>query len=154
VQSRLAVIDTGRSSLGTDEITVLPSCNKLTYAEERSYPPLCIIGIAVAAVVVGLSGAYAFAQEFSAPLSGFQEIPTILSNGRGTFMLADMSFDGVSLVFRQRPGHQPCPTLRAEQIGMGTRRDQVSMKYGLEDCLQPRSLAHDLVSPSDLPAQC
>jgi CHRD domain len=45
------------------------------------------IGTVVAAVVVALSGAYAFAQEFSAHLSGFQEIPAILSNGRGTFNL-------------------------------------------------------------------
>jgi CHRD domain len=46
-----------------------------------------LIGTAVAVVVSALSVAYAVAQEFSARLSGFQEIPAILSSARGTFNL-------------------------------------------------------------------
>ena len=46
-----------------------------------------LIAMVVATGIVGLSGTYACAEEFSAHLIGFNETPSILSGGSGTFKL-------------------------------------------------------------------
>jgi hypothetical protein len=67
--------------------------------------------------------------------------------------LTEMSLNGEALVLGQNLIGKPNPALGPAQIGVRAGRDEVRVQDRLDDVLQPRALAHDLITAGDLPAQ-
>lgn len=67
--------------------------------------------------------------------------------------LAYVAFDRKTLVLRQRLHREPGPAFPIEQVGRRAWRDQVCVQNRLDDVLQPRALADNLITPRHLPSQ-
>lgn len=70
-----------------------------------------------------------------------------------TIKLAQMAFDGQTLVLRRHRVKEPCPSARPAQVGVRTGRDQLAVQDRRDDGLQSRALSDDLVAAGRLPAK-
>src|SRR5208282_5979499 len=66
---------------------------------------------------------------------------------------AQMPFDSKAFVLRQDLFTEPSPSFGAAHVRGWTRRDQMRMQDRLDDVLQSRALAHDLIAAGDLPPE-
>jgi hypothetical protein len=69
-------------------------------------------------------------------------------------VLAQVPRHRLCLIRRQGLRQQPGPALGTEQVGVRAGRHEMRVQDGLDDRLQPRALAHDLVASRNLSAQC
>ena len=67
--------------------------------------------------------------------------------------LAYVALDRKTLVLWQRLHREPGPAFPIEQVGRRAWRDQVCVQNRLDDVLQPRALADNLITPRHLPSQ-